>query len=165
MLACMYVCSDVWVHARMCTCVCMHVPMFAMYSPKKLVKSPQVQQPMLKLDVRSNNGLLCSSYHRIWKSECDGMGVSLDGCIELVHVCPCTHCTTMSMFMSTCSHSHARVFSYSYLWKNFDPVKSTHAHIMSILTLINAKFRENLIGIWEPFHARKEVGACACEHG
>ena len=49
---------------------------------------------------------------------------------------------------------------FSYLWKYFDPVTSTHAHIMSILTLINAKFRENLIGIWEPFHAKKEVRGC-----
>ncbi len=40
-------------------------------------------------------------------------------------------------------------FPSSYLWKNFDPDTATYAHVMSIIILINEKFRENLLGIWD----------------
>eukprot|EP00808_Paulinella_micropora_P027092 g62138.t1 len=44
----------------------------------------------------------------------------------------------------------------NYLWKNFDPKKSTFAHVMSIIMLVNEKFRENLINIWESFHSQED---------
>ena len=36
----------------------------------------------------------------------------------------------------------------NYLWKYFDPKKATFAHIMSLIMLINEKFRQNLLNIW-----------------
>lgn len=45
----------------------------------------------------------------------------------------------------------------NYLWKNFDPKASTFAHLMSLIMLINEKFRQNLLNIWDPFHSREEA--------
>jgi len=35
-----------------------------------------------------------------------------------------------------------------YLWRNFDPTTCTYAHVMSIIYMLNEKFRENLMGVW-----------------
>eukprot|EP00466_Bigelowiella_natans_P014616 jgi/Bigna1/85349/estExt_fgenesh1_pg.C_30315 len=43
----------------------------------------------------------------------------------------------------------------NYLWKNLDPKTSTFSHIMSIVMMVNEKFREN-VPIWDVFHARNE---------
>jgi hypothetical protein len=34
------------------------------------------------------------------------------------------------------------------LWKNLDPKKASFAHLMSIIYMINEKFRENLLSVW-----------------
>lgn len=34
--------------------------------------------------------------------------------------------------------------TYSYLWKNFEPSKASFAHIMSIIIMVNEKFRGNV---------------------
>lgn len=39
----------------------------------------------------------------------------------------------------------------SYLWKNFDPETASHAHIMSILLLVNEKFRQE-VPVWGTFY-------------
>lgn len=47
----------------------------------------------------------------------------------------------------------------SYLWPHFDPASATFEHVMSILLMVNKKFREN-VPAWACFHARK-----VCKHG
>lgn len=47
----------------------------------------------------------------------------------------------------------------SYLWPHFDPASATFEHVMSILLMVNEKFREN-VPAWACFHARK-----VCKHG
>jgi intron-binding protein aquarius len=44
----------------------------------------------------------------------------------------------------------------NYLWRNFDPELSSFDHIMSILLMVNEKFRSGLPA-WETFHTREEV--------
>ena len=41
-----------------------------------------------------------------------------------------------------------------YLWPNFDPDKSSYEHVMSVLLLVNEKFREN-VPAWGIFAADK----------
>jgi intron-binding protein aquarius len=41
----------------------------------------------------------------------------------------------------------------NYLWKHFDSTKATYAHIMSMIQMINEKFRNGIINVWEPFHS------------
>jgi len=41
-----------------------------------------------------------------------------------------------------------------YLWPNFDPAKASYEHVMSVLLLINEKFREN-VPAWGIFAADK----------
>ncbi|KAH7440467.1 hypothetical protein KP509_04G109200 [Ceratopteris richardii] len=43
----------------------------------------------------------------------------------------------------------------NYLWPNFDPHSSTFEHLMSIILMVNEKFREN-VPAWKCFHDRKE---------
>lgn len=43
----------------------------------------------------------------------------------------------------------------NYLWKNFDPQQASFAHVMSIILLLNQKFKENLLGIWESCFASR----------
>lgn len=45
----------------------------------------------------------------------------------------------------------------NYLWKNFDPERATHSHVMSIICLVNEKFRQNFLNIWDTFHTREKV--------
>ena len=44
----------------------------------------------------------------------------------------------------------------NYLWKHFHPTEATFAHIMSIVLMVNEKFRNSLISIWEPFHSNEK---------
>jgi len=44
----------------------------------------------------------------------------------------------------------------NYLWKNFDGESSSDAHVLSIMMLVNQKFKEDLMSIWEPFDAKPE---------
>jgi intron-binding protein aquarius len=44
----------------------------------------------------------------------------------------------------------------NYLWKHFNPSTATQAHVMSIILMVNEKFRNSLINIWEPFHSNEE---------
>lgn len=73
-------------------------------------------------------------------------------------MCNCLHerCSDSShglispcLFLFVCLHS-------SYLWKYFDAEKSSFAHVMSILMLMNQKFKENLLSIWDCFSTRPE---------
>ncbi|KAM7528012.1 hypothetical protein LguiB_031422 [Lonicera macranthoides] len=44
----------------------------------------------------------------------------------------------------------------NYLWPNFDPVESTFEHVMSMILMINEKFREN-VAAWICFYDRKDM--------
>ncbi|KAL1189008.1 hypothetical protein V5N11_016905 [Cardamine amara subsp. amara] len=44
----------------------------------------------------------------------------------------------------------------NYLWPNFDPETATFEHVMSMILMINEKFREN-VAAWICFHDRDEV--------
>ncbi|KAF6168355.1 hypothetical protein GIB67_018195 [Kingdonia uniflora] len=44
----------------------------------------------------------------------------------------------------------------NYLWPNFDPEISTFEHVMSMILMINEKFREN-VAAWICFYDRKDV--------
>eukprot|EP00879_Flechtneria_rotunda_P011994 GHRR01012527.1.p1 GENE.GHRR01012527.1~~GHRR01012527.1.p1 ORF type:complete len:1484 (+),score=529.45 GHRR01012527.1:151-4602(+) len=43
-----------------------------------------------------------------------------------------------------------------YLWPNFDPATSTNGHVMSIIIMVNEKFREG-VPAWTAFQTRKDV--------
>eukprot|EP00878_Enallax_costatus_P017916 GHUV01018838.1.p1 GENE.GHUV01018838.1~~GHUV01018838.1.p1 ORF type:complete len:1128 (+),score=501.36 GHUV01018838.1:269-3652(+) len=43
-----------------------------------------------------------------------------------------------------------------YLWPNFDPVTSSDGHVMSMLIMVNEKFRET-VPPWTAFHTHKDV--------
>ncbi|KAL5015941.1 hypothetical protein ScPMuIL_005530 [Solemya velum] len=43
----------------------------------------------------------------------------------------------------------------NYLWPNFSPEKSTHAHLMSVVLMVNEKFRER-VPPWECFRKKSE---------
>ena len=45
-----------------------------------------------------------------------------------------------------------------YLWPNFDAATSTDAHVLSLVLMVNEKFREQVMS-WEPFEKRGEVFA------
>jgi hypothetical protein len=51
----------------------------------------------------------------------------------------------------------------NYLWPNFDPETATFEHVMSIVLMVNEKFRENMTP-WTCFHTR-EVGSVDCAVG
>ncbi|BBN15051.1 intron-binding protein aquarius [Marchantia polymorpha subsp. ruderalis] len=44
----------------------------------------------------------------------------------------------------------------NYLWPNFDPATATFEHVMSIILMVNEKFREN-VPAWRCFHDREDV--------
>jgi intron-binding protein aquarius len=44
----------------------------------------------------------------------------------------------------------------NYLWPNFDPEKSSFEHVMSMILMINEKFREN-VAAWICFYDRKDI--------
>ncbi|KAF2322470.1 hypothetical protein GH714_017202 [Hevea brasiliensis] len=44
----------------------------------------------------------------------------------------------------------------NYLWPNFDPETATFEHVMSMILMINEKFREN-VAAWLCFYDRKDV--------
>ncbi|GIL75166.1 hypothetical protein Vretimale_7780 [Volvox reticuliferus] len=44
----------------------------------------------------------------------------------------------------------------NYLWPNFDPETATFEHVMSIVLMVNEKFREN-VPAWTCFHTREEA--------
>ncbi|KAI5406789.1 hypothetical protein KIW84_053168 [Lathyrus oleraceus] len=44
----------------------------------------------------------------------------------------------------------------NYLWPHFDPLSATFEHVMSIIIMVNEKFRENVVA-WVCFHDRKDV--------
>ncbi|KAK7310334.1 hypothetical protein RJT34_07787 [Clitoria ternatea] len=44
----------------------------------------------------------------------------------------------------------------NYLWPHFDPLSATFEHIMSIIIMVNEKFREN-VAAWTCFHERKDA--------
>lgn len=44
----------------------------------------------------------------------------------------------------------------NYLWPNFDPEAATFEHVMSMIIMINEKFREN-VAAWVCFYDRKEM--------
>eukprot|EP01116_Phalansterium_solitarium_P021731 TRINITY_DN6889_c0_g2_i1.p1 TRINITY_DN6889_c0_g2~~TRINITY_DN6889_c0_g2_i1.p1 ORF type:complete len:1438 (-),score=611.74 TRINITY_DN6889_c0_g2_i1:257-4549(-) len=44
----------------------------------------------------------------------------------------------------------------NYLWKYFDPVTATRAHLMSIIFLVNDKFRE-AVPAWDCFHTKEDL--------
>jgi len=48
----------------------------------------------------------------------------------------------------------------NYLWKNFKPDKASFAHVMSIMMMVNEKFREG-VPVWDIFHITGEdhIGA------
>jgi intron-binding protein aquarius len=43
-----------------------------------------------------------------------------------------------------------------YLWPNFDPEASSDSHVISIVLVVNEKFREQVMS-WEPFEKRPEL--------
>lgn len=44
----------------------------------------------------------------------------------------------------------------NYLWPHFDPLTATFQHVMSIILMVNEKFREN-VAAWVCFHERKDA--------
>ncbi|KAL1367940.1 hypothetical protein AAHE18_02G085100 [Arachis hypogaea] len=44
----------------------------------------------------------------------------------------------------------------NYLWPNFDPQNASFEHVMSIILMVNEKFREN-VAAWVCFYERKDV--------
>ncbi|CAL1411701.1 unnamed protein product [Linum trigynum] len=44
----------------------------------------------------------------------------------------------------------------NYLWPNFNPETATFEHVMSMILMVNEKFRENVAG-WQCFYDRKEA--------
>ncbi|XP_058724177.1 uncharacterized protein LOC131595734 isoform X2 [Vicia villosa] len=44
----------------------------------------------------------------------------------------------------------------NYLWPHFDPLTATFEHVMSIIIMVNEKFREN-VAAWVCFHDKKDV--------
>ncbi|TKY69055.1 Intron-binding protein aquarius [Spatholobus suberectus] len=44
----------------------------------------------------------------------------------------------------------------NYLWPHFDPLAATFEHVMSIILMVNEKFREN-VAAWACFHDRKDA--------
>ncbi|XP_062211429.1 uncharacterized protein LOC133912612 isoform X2 [Phragmites australis] len=44
----------------------------------------------------------------------------------------------------------------NYLWPHFDPADSSFEHVMSIILMVNEKFREN-VAAWTCFHDRKDA--------
>lgn len=44
----------------------------------------------------------------------------------------------------------------NYLWPNFDPETASFEHVMSILLMVNEKFREN-VHAWTCFHTREVI--------
>ncbi|XP_027360461.1 RNA helicase aquarius isoform X2 [Abrus precatorius] len=44
----------------------------------------------------------------------------------------------------------------NYLWPHFDPLAATFEHVMSIILMVNEKFREN-VAAWTCFHERKDA--------
>ncbi|KAK7308329.1 hypothetical protein VNO77_41931 [Canavalia gladiata] len=44
----------------------------------------------------------------------------------------------------------------NYLWPHFDPLTATFEHVMSIIIMVNEKFREN-VAAWTCFHERKDA--------
>ncbi|CAJ1933008.1 unnamed protein product [Sphenostylis stenocarpa] len=44
----------------------------------------------------------------------------------------------------------------NYLWPHFDPLTATFEHVMSIIIMVNEKFREN-VAAWTCFHERKDT--------
>ncbi|RWR89885.1 intron-binding protein aquarius [Cinnamomum micranthum f. kanehirae] len=44
----------------------------------------------------------------------------------------------------------------NYLWPNFDPEKATFEHVMSMILMVNEKFREN-VAAWICFYDKKDV--------
>ncbi|KAG4906157.1 hypothetical protein AAZX31_20G000600 [Glycine max] len=44
----------------------------------------------------------------------------------------------------------------NYLWPYFDPLTATFEHVMSIIIMVNEKFREN-VAAWTCFHERKDA--------
>ncbi|KAK3147071.1 hypothetical protein QOZ80_3BG0277710 [Eleusine coracana subsp. coracana] len=44
----------------------------------------------------------------------------------------------------------------NYLWPHFDPAESSFEHVMSIILMVNEKFREN-VAAWTCFHDRKDT--------
>ncbi|KAJ4834990.1 hypothetical protein Tsubulata_019278 [Turnera subulata] len=44
----------------------------------------------------------------------------------------------------------------NYLWPNFDPETASFEHVMSMILMVNEKFREN-VAAWLCFHDRKDV--------
>jgi hypothetical protein len=44
----------------------------------------------------------------------------------------------------------------NYLWPHFDPLTATFEHVMSIILMVNEKFREN-VPAWACFHEREDV--------
>ena len=49
----------------------------------------------------------------------------------------------------------------NYLWRHFDPATASYAHVMSIIVLINEKFRENLLQIWSSLRAARDDATLA----
>ena len=44
----------------------------------------------------------------------------------------------------------------NYLWPHFDPDDASFEHVMSMILMVNEKFREN-VAVWTSFHARKDA--------
>ena len=48
--------------------------------------------------------------------------------------------------------------THSYLWKYFDAATATHAHLMSLILMVNEKFRED-VPVWTTFQSRPDAFA------
>ncbi|KAL2620782.1 hypothetical protein R1flu_000987 [Riccia fluitans] len=50
----------------------------------------------------------------------------------------------------------------NYLWPNFEPTAASFEHVMSIVLMVNEKFREN-VPAWRCFHDREDVFPAFCQ--
>lgn len=50
----------------------------------------------------------------------------------------------------------------NYLWPHFDPKESSYEHVMSILIMVNEKFREN-VPAFGSFSSRQDVFPAFCK--
>lgn len=56
--------------------------------------------------------------------------------------------------MCSCYCPQVSQYLEGYLWPYFDPATSSDGHVMSILVMVNEKFREG-VPAWTGFHSRK----------
>lgn len=77
-------------------------------------------------------------------------------CRASKHLPRCRH-PLQHAFLCSCHCPQVSQYLEGYLWPCFDPATSSDGHVMSILVMVNEKFREG-VPAWTGFHSRKVSG-------